>query len=140
MEQLYLFLQKLKQLKEDRENVLIAEAPFWNQHQKGRIHKVCQYIVDHCDEPILLSTVADQIYLCPEAFCRYFKQHTGITFVTFLHKVRVAKACEMMISDNSKTIFEIAYSSGFGCISSFNRTFKRIMGMTATDYLRNLDR
>lgn len=66
-------------------------------------------------------------------FCRLFKMATGMTFMEYLSYYRVKKAIPMIDSKNSIT--KIAMDTGFGSIITFNRTFKRYIRMTPTEYL-----
>ena len=68
------------------------------------------------------------------AFCRYFKQHTGRTFVSFLNEIRIGYACKLMIEE--KLPVSIACGeSGFNNLAHFNKLFKRTYGQSPTEYL-----
>ncbi len=104
-----------------------------------RIKKVCQYIEDRYIEQITLSQIAEIACYSPEAFCRYFKKHMGITFVSYLTQVRIDVACLLLANNvEEKSISEIAYACGFTSVSSFNRMFKRHLGISPTAYVARL--
>jgi AraC-like DNA-binding protein len=62
-------------------------------------------------------------------------EEDGTTFKAFVLAERVAKAYRMLIDQRygHLSIMQIAYDSGFGDISYFNRTFRRVHGATPTD-------
>lgn len=106
-----------------------------NKYPK-RMLRICQYIADHYAEPITLSKVSEIACYSPEAFCRYFKKHMGSTFVSYLNQVRIDAACLLLANNvEEKSISEIAYACGFTSVSSFNRMFKRHLGMSPTAYV-----
>jgi AraC-like DNA-binding protein len=62
-------------------------------------------------------------------------EEDGTTFRAFVVAERVAKAYRMLTDQRygHLSIAQIAYDSGFGDISYFNRTFRRIHGATPSD-------
>ncbi|MBD1386026.1 helix-turn-helix transcriptional regulator [Mucilaginibacter rigui] len=102
-----------------------------------RIASVLNYIMHNYSSTLTLEDVALQAHLTPNAFCRYFKKHTRLTFVAFVNKVRVNQACKLLINGELNTIADIAYSCGFSSINNFNLTFKKIMGKSPRDYVND---
>lgn len=100
-----------------------------------RIQSVCDFIFENYHQDIKLDEVAEQAYFTPPAFCRYFKKHTGKTFVRFLNELRVSEACKILINTKDEIqISEIAYKCGFNSVTNFNRVFKSVMGSTPSNY------
>lgn len=100
-----------------------------------RMGKIYNFVLKNYKNPLTLDDVAAEAHLTPQAFCRYFKKHTGITFVTFLNKLRVNEACRNLTSGNFDNISGLAYSCGFNSIANFNRVFKSVAGTSPKDYL-----
>lgn len=100
-----------------------------------RIGKIYNYIIQHYAESLTLEDVAKIAYMTPESFCRYFKKHTGHTFVSFLNEIRINEACKKLISQRFENINIIAYKCGFKSITNFNRVFKCIIGNSPRGYL-----
>ena len=67
------------------------------------------------------------------SFCRYFKSRTGKTAVCGLTYQPSTKACQMLIN-GKKTITDICFDTGFNSFSSFNRIFKNLKNISATEY------
>jgi len=58
---------------------------------------------------------------------------TGLTFHQLLIRYRVLKAISMM-SDRNYSFLEIASESGFGSLNSFERNFRRLIGINPRDF------
>lgn len=69
----------------------------------------------------------------------YFNSHLSTTFYDFLNTFRVEDACALikaMWHDGRRTMAEVAAESGFNSLSTFNRYFKQITGMSPKQYYR----
>ncbi|MDT3403688.1 AraC family transcriptional regulator [Mucilaginibacter terrae] len=102
-----------------------------------RISTIYNYIMKRYDTMISLEDVAAEAHMTPQAFCRYFKKHTGHTFVTFLNEMRINEACKKLTTGGAESISTVAYSSGFNSITNFNRVFKSVIGNSPREYLEN---
>jgi AraC-like DNA-binding protein len=102
-----------------------------------RIASVYNYIMHNYGSALTLEEVARQAHLTPNAFCRYFKKHTRVTFTAFVNKVRVNQACKLLVSGNLNNIADVAYNCGFSSITNFNYTFKNITGKAPRDYVND---
>lgn len=100
-----------------------------------RMGKIYNYLLKNYKNQLTLDDVAAAAHLTPQAFCRYFKKHTGITFVTFLNELRINEACKNLTSGNYDNISSVAYNCGFNSIGNFNRVFKHVAGTSPKDYL-----
>jgi len=100
-----------------------------------RISNIYNYILQHYSEAVTLDDVAREACMTPQAFCRYFKKHTGHTFVSFLNNMRVNEACKKLTENKYESISVVAYKCGFTSITNFNRVFKGIMGNSPRGYL-----
>ena len=97
------------------------------------VSKAKHYIQSHFDERISLDEAAHAVNASTRHFCKVFKQATGITFTDYLARVRVEKAKHLLQNLNLR-VSEIAFQTGFDSISQFNRSFKRIAGMSPTQF------
>jgi AraC-like DNA-binding protein len=100
-----------------------------------RIGNVYNFIMQNYSEPITLEDVAGTACMTPESFCRYFKKHSGHTFITFLNKIRINEACKKLIAHKFESISTVAYACGFKSITNFNRVFKTVTGISPRAYL-----
>jgi len=114
-----------------------GNLPGITENEGIRIGNIYNYIMQHYSEPITLEDVARVAYMTPESFCRYFKKHTGHTFVSFLNQVRINEACKKLIAHKFESINAVAYKCGFQSITNFNRVFKYVIGNSPRGYLDN---
>ena len=102
-----------------------------------RMQVIFDYLMLNFQHPITLETISGLVYMTPNAFCRFFKQRTNITFSQFLLQLRVEHACQLLESSKDISMAEIAEKSGFNSISNFNRQFKTIKKGTPTWFKNN---
>lgn len=98
-----------------------------------RLNDIFQFTMREFHRPITLDEVADVAHMTPSAFCRYFKQRTRKTYVSFLNELRVAHACKLLLN-KELNVTEVCYRSGFVNLSNFNRKFKTITKHTPSQY------
>ena len=116
----------LETLSVSNDFMLLHETPFQNQYNKKeqqRLSIVYDHIDQHYKDPITIADVASLVNLSKEAFCRYFKKMTRLTFVEFLNHYRVNQAKRLLRLDLNIT--EVCYQCGYESLSYFNRTFKK---------------
>lgn len=98
-----------------------------------RVRTAVDYINTHFDRPISLREMADLCHFSPNAFCRWFKQHIGLTFVDYLNQVRLTHVCQLLLSTD-QAIGQIALRASFENISTLNRLFQQKLGTSPRAY------
>jgi len=68
-------------------------------------------------------------------FSKIFNRMFSMTFKEYLNVYRFNEACAMLASTDIP-ITEVAHESGFGSIRSFNNTFKKLSGLSPSEYKR----
>ena len=102
-------------------------------NKEDRLQRVINFIIENFDKEISLKELADISYMTTNSFCRFFKERTNKTAFEFIREYRISKACQMIINSN-KTISQICDDTGFNSFSSFNRVFKSVKGITASEF------
>jgi AraC-like DNA-binding protein len=116
---------------------LLHEIPYQNRvHKKEqeRLRKIYDLIDARYRERITIDEAASSANLGKEAFCRYFRKMTRLSFIEFLNLYRVNQSKRMLRL--GKSITEACYSSGFESLSYFNRVFKKQSGETPSAFRR----
>ena len=103
----------------------------------SRITLICNFIKENYKKELTLEDVANHANLTPQAFCRYFKKHCGITFLSYLNRIRIKEVCNQLNEDHLDSVSFIAFNSGFNSITNFNRVFKQIIGCNPKEYTNN---
>ncbi|WP_184545611.1 AraC family transcriptional regulator [Mucilaginibacter sp. FT3.2] len=112
-----------------------GNLPGITENEGIRIGNIYNFIMGHYSDQITLEDVAKVAFMTPESFCRYFKKHTGHTFISFLNEVRINEACKKLIAHKFENINTVAYKCGFKSITNFNRVFKFVIGSSPRDYI-----
>lgn len=102
-----------------------------------RMREVMQFLLERRFSKIGLEEAAAVANLSKEAFCRFFKLRTQMTFTEYLLQLRIAQAQKLLL-DQEISISEVAFSVGFENLSYFNRVFKRLTGKIPSDYRRQV--
>ena len=102
-----------------------------------RINMVFNYVKDNFKNPIALDNMAEKASMTVPSFCRYFKKMTRKTFVQFVNEYRVVHACKLL-AENTMSIADVSYESGFNNFSHFNKSFKEVTGRNASQYRHEL--
>ena len=108
-----------------------------NSSKSRRITKACKYIEENISQKISLAEVAALVNMSESAFSHFFKKKTGISFITYVNNLRVAKACDMLINTSSSAS-EICYDCGFNNKSNFIRIFTKRKNMTPIEYRNHI--
>jgi AraC-like DNA-binding protein len=140
--ELILLLDMMANAKEYNYHSSIGYSKIINTYDFYRFNKIHEHIICNFTKQIRLEDVASKVNICPTAFCRYFKKHTGKTFFSFLNEMRIGHACKLIVEDNLP-VSRASLESGFNNLSHFNSQFKRVMSLTPTEYLlayKNSDR
>ena len=93
-----------------------------------------QYLAEHFESnDVSLNTVAAQVGVSSSYFSSIFKQETGQSFVEYLTKLRIDKACELLRCTTLRTA-EIGERVGYNDPHYFSATFKKVTGVSPKDY------
>lgn len=84
-----------------------------------------------------LNMVCAHLCMSTSYFSTIFKNATGETFIEALTRVRMEKAKKLLESTSMKS-YEVALSVGYNDPHYFSSTFKKHMGMTPTEYSKQL--
>ena len=81
------------------------------------------------DENIRIQDLADVCNISESHFRRIFQECMNMTPNDYVNVIRIHEACNLLLKKHA-TMDEIAYRVGYGNVSTFNRNFKRIIGMS----------
>ncbi|QFZ87461.1 helix-turn-helix domain-containing protein [Variovorax paradoxus] len=97
------------------------------------IARAVAYIRLHLDQPLSAPSVCDHAGISQGSFSRLFGQCTEVSFTDFVNRLRVGKACQLLM-ESDQQISSICYAAGFNNIANFNRRFLKIKGMTPKEF------
>ncbi|MDX2362185.1 MAG: helix-turn-helix domain-containing protein [Crocinitomicaceae bacterium] len=91
----------------------------------------------YADGKLSLKEVAEYLDISPNHLSQVINENLNKNFFDFVNGYRVDLVKEKMLDSSNKnfTLLGIAYDSGFNSKSSFNSIFKKITGLTPTNYI-----
>ncbi|PZE20125.1 AraC family transcriptional regulator [Paenibacillus xerothermodurans] len=98
------------------------------------VRQAVNYLSTQYAEPITIELMAESLGYNRAYLSTLFKQHTGVTPVTFLLKLRVDKARHLLRERHELTVEQIAASVGFQDPLYFSKQFKRLHGVSPSAY------
>lgn len=117
--------------------LLLYESTKAPQAEDSAYHEIVSaaidYIVSNYYKDISIDDIAHRYGLNAKYVGRLFKKQTGETFNIYLNRVRVHHA-KQFLSGTSAQIIEIALECGYNNVTYFNRVFKKIQGVTPSEY------
>lgn len=97
------------------------------------IDKAIDYIDEHINEELTLTTVAEQLYISPSYLCKIFKTCTGQSFSAYVNNRRITYSKKLLLSTKLELNL-IAEKCGFKTASYFSTIFRNEMGMVPSKY------
>jgi AraC family transcriptional regulator len=98
-----------------------------------QLRKVEDFINERLGEEIPTEKLAQLVELSPFHFSRVFKQTTGMSPLQFVTRERITRA-QQLIRETSRSLIEIALEVGYTSPSHFAQVFRRVVGVTLTEF------
>lgn len=87
----------------------------------------------YADQDLSLTSTAEAMQVSEGYLSTLFKQETGVKFSSYVEQLRMEQA-KQLLSTTSMTIREITQRTGYTSENSFCRAFKRVTGMSTTEW------
>lgn len=95
---------------------------------------ILSYCAKNYTEMITLDSLAADVHLNKYYISHILKERLNIGFTDFVNNMRIEHACGLL--EKGANITDIAFSSGFSSVRTFNRVFLEKMKMTPRDYIK----
>jgi len=102
--------------------------------QERLISNVISYIDKNYQKSLTLLTLSKFALRSPYHLSHIFKDVTGFNFKEYLINKRIMKAKDILASELDSKIMSVADDVGFSNLSTFNRDFKRVTGISPSEY------
>jgi len=100
-----------------------------------QINAIVYKVTRNSAHSMTVADCAKELGMTESRFSRLFRRATGNTFVDFVNRVRINRACQLLM-ESDRYITHICYEVGFNNVANFNRRFLEIKGMTPRDFRR----
>jgi len=114
-----------------------AEAGRMQSYSKP-VRQVLEYIREHYAEKITLALLAEHTGLSTFYLSTLIKKETGLSLTGHINMTRVEESKKMLLNKNTN-IIEVADRVGFLYQNHFSTVFKKITGMTPTEYIKSAE-
>ena len=130
-----LFLRFLLELLRNRK---IDSLPKQKEEDPRPAARMLDMVAVRCREKLTLDDLAGITGGSSEYAGRLFKKMTGITFSDYLTRCRIGLAC-VQLKNSAVSISEIAADLGYDDLAYFDKSFKKILGISPRTYRMNLN-
>ena len=100
-----------------------------DKNDLSSLNRVFDYLLKNFQNNITLSDVSKIANMSTVSFCRYFKECTNKTLISFLNEIRIGQACKLLIENKNMNITQICYDCGFNNLTNFDIQFKKLKKM-----------
>jgi len=115
----------------------MAKKAHQSQFHRSQIGRAQRYVRLHLAERMSLSRMAHEAGSSSYHFARLFQAYIGETPFEFLRRIRLVTALRMLQEDANASVTEIALGVGYETSAAFNKSFRKTLAMTPSDF-RNL--
>jgi AraC family transcriptional regulator len=99
----------------------------------GRLRKIKEFVEAKTEDDFGLLEMAESVQLSAAHFSRMFRQSTGESPHRFVLRLRIERAKEMLRVAEIR-VLDVAVACGFKTQQHFARVFRRICGVSPTEY------
>ena len=106
--------------------------------ESRQVHTLQQallYIHNNFSMDISLDRVAGAAGISKYHFSRLFKEMTGLTYQSYLNRVRIEQA-KKLLNDDALSITDTGCAVGYADLTHFERIFKKLTGVTPSTFRR----
>jgi AraC family transcriptional regulator len=100
------------------------------------LRRAIDFVDAHLADRFTLGAVAEAAEVHETHLARLFKQRLGMTAGDYVRRRRVVRAEYQLRAMPSASASSIAASLGFADLAHFSRTFRRVLGVTPSEYRR----
>jgi AraC-like DNA-binding protein len=105
------------------------------QERSTLLDKLHPFLSANLSERVTVASAASAVNMSESTFMKYFKRVTGRTFISYLTRLRLERAADLL-ERTSLSVAEISYSVGFADQSYFDRVFRRHFSYTPREIRR----
>lgn len=102
--------------------------------ENSTIFLIRDYISKHYgDYSLSIKDISDHVHLSTSYLCTVFKTETGDTLNQYITDFRIEKS-KQLLSDSRNKIIEVSNRVGYSDCNYFGKIFKKVVGLTPSEY------
>lgn len=102
------------------------------------IFKAQKIIESNIDRPdFTTKDFEDSLFMSHSAIYRKLKELTGLSANEYIREYRLRRACQILFQDKNLNVAEVSLMVGFIDTKYFSQCFKKLYGMSPSDYVKN---
>jgi len=113
-----------------------AASPF-DQQSSRNVGRMCDFIAENFLYDIDCVNIAAAADIHPKYAMSTFKKSTGMTLNEYVNLLRLSYAQAMLMHQDAN-VLRVAMDSGFGSLSAFNKSFRKLAGMSPSDFRKGV--
>jgi len=133
-----MFVDKLASCTDYRLLSTVQMQSFDDDASLAQISGIVAFLTEHSAEQFTMAEVSAKVGMGESQFSRYFRRATGNTFTDFVNRLRINRACQLLM-ETDRYVSNVCYDVGFNNVANFNRRFLQIKGMTPKDFRRQAE-
>lgn len=126
-------VELMNRFTEEAKNCLFEAVQ--SEPEDVNMKNLINYIEEHYAEPLTLTGVAKHFHFNPSYLSSYFSTHNKEGFIEYLNRIRIDEASKLLIQ-GTESISEISGMVGYSDHSYFCKVFKKIKGVSPSQYKR----
>lgn len=115
----------------------LSAAGNFDPHVSPIVVRICDFISDNFREEIDSVDIAVAADIHPKYAMTVFKKCTGMTLNDYINLMRLSYAQALLMKDDA-SVLTVAMEAGFGSLSAFNKSFRKMTGMSPSDFRRDI--
>lgn len=124
-------------IRNDSQNDKNVQVSIHQKEDKRRVQSVIDYLENNLQNNISLRMICDNCSMSRSLIQKIFKEETGWSVMEFFYRLKIEKA-KRLIRDGELNFTQIADFLGYSTIHYFSRQFKKIVGMSPSQYSRSI--
>ncbi|MBQ8551876.1 MAG: helix-turn-helix transcriptional regulator [Clostridia bacterium] len=106
---------------------------------REQFEAVTAYLREHIGEALTLEEIAASSHISVSKLSALFRDQCGCGTIAYFNSIKIERA-KRLIRDSSMNFTQISQSLGFCTVHYFSKLFKKIAGITPTEYARTFGR
>ena len=122
-----------QKIKEFFHHIIDLSGIQFNSRQGNLVSMIMQYIDENYMKDLSLELIADEMGVTAKYVSRVFKENAGMLLTDYINEIRINKAKELL-RDTVMKVQDIGQQVGIDNRTTFLRVFKKVEGVSPTEY------